>query len=218
MPQGKDRPKDGRRGDGDREHEKRPQQYRRVQERLASYIQPRRGGVRVRVPTSSVVWKNIIQVVQTAGEPPSRGSASFANIGCTKNRSSALVKMVTENRMITAAGAAPRRSASSPLTNTTARRMRQAVSHAQRLGDLEWPDGDKREPSLADRAPEVRSTSAGSTIRECPMRKLELSLCVFHPCLRKPQNRTRWIFTIESTCSSPSASLRVRASFSPQRH
>src|SRR4029450_3508199 len=33
-------------------------------------------------PASSADWKNSMHVVQTAGDPPNRGSSSLANIGC----------------------------------------------------------------------------------------------------------------------------------------
>jgi len=43
-----------------------------------------------------------MHVFQTAGVPPSKGSAILANIGCTMNRSAAETKTVSENSATTA--------------------------------------------------------------------------------------------------------------------
>src|SRR6186997_866447 len=41
-----------------------------------------------------------MHVVQTAGEPPNRGSSSLANIGCTRNSSSALTNIAAAKRRV----------------------------------------------------------------------------------------------------------------------
>jgi hypothetical protein len=49
-----------------------------------------------------------MQVFQTAGVPPSRGSAIFANMGCTMKRRAAETKTVSENSTHAAAFSAER--------------------------------------------------------------------------------------------------------------
>ena len=45
-------------------------------------------------PANSNVWKNTMQVVQTAGLPPNQGRMNLLMIGCTSNSSSALASVV----------------------------------------------------------------------------------------------------------------------------
>ena len=48
-------------------------------------------------PVNSRIWKKSMQVVHTAGVPPSRGKSSLAIMSCTQNSKSALRNVVTLN-------------------------------------------------------------------------------------------------------------------------
>ena len=50
--------------------------------------------VRISVTASSAIWKNSMQLVHTAAEPPNHGRISFAISGCTWNSRNALSRIV----------------------------------------------------------------------------------------------------------------------------